>query len=183
MKLDERIDGKRIYLERMPKTFKMANELFELVQANKDHLFPFGDWELFAKIPEDSYDRIATQNKNWDEGTAYTYGIFDKESNKLIGIIFACHFSIENKNTEMGYWIDHKHTGKGIMKEAVTTLENELYKKGIIKTTLKIDTENTKSEKTAKSLGYEYEGTVRKDQFIHTFNELRDFKIYAKIKE
>lgn len=124
-----------------------------------------------------------SQYDKWTNGSAYVYGIFDSNTDKLIGIIFAAHFSLIGKSTELGYWLDAECLGKGIMKEAVTVLENELFKKGMVKIIIKTDTANNNSEKLAISLGYELEGILKKDQFISSFNELRDFKVFSKIKE
>lgn len=183
MTLDTKIVGNRIYLQKLQKTFKQAEEFYNLVNKNKKHLHPFADWELNLNSPEDCYERIISQYEKWEKGSAYTYGIFDKKSKNIIGIIFAAHFSIIGKSTELGYWIDINYSGRGIIKEAVTVLENNLFKKGIVKIIIKTDTENTISSSVAKSLGYELEGILRKDQFIESFNEHRDFNVFAKIKE
>ena len=182
MVLDTKIAGNRIYLQKLQKTFKQAEEFYNLVNNNKKHLYPFADWELNLNSPEDCYERIVSQYKNWEKGSTYTYGIFDSDNKDMIGIIFATHFSLVGKSTELGYWIDMNHSGKGIIKEAIAILEIEVFKNGIIKIIIKTDTENTVSSSVAKSLGYELEGVLKKDQFVKSFNELRDFNVFAKIK-
>lgn len=183
MTLDTKIAGKRIYLQKLQKTFKQAEEFYGLVNKNKKHLHPFADWELSLNSSEDCYERIISQYEKWEKGSAYVFGIFDIKNEKMIGIIFADRFSLVSKSTELGYWIDTNHTGKGLMKEAVELLEGELFKKGLIKVIIKTDTANTISSAVAQSLGYELEGILRKDQFIESFNELRDFNLFAKIKK
>ena len=98
-------------------------------------------------------------------------------------VIFATHFSLTGKNAELGYWLDIDYTGKGIMQEAISLLEKELFNKGLVKIIIKADTQNDKSAQVAKKLGYTLEATLKKDQFIETFNELRDFNLFSKIKE
>ena len=175
--------GDRVCLKKLPKTFVQANEMFELIQKNRSHLFPFADWEIGLNSPEDCFERIVSQHDKWEKGTAYTYGIFESLTGKLLGIIFAGHYTQIGKSTELGYWLDNNHTGKGLMKEAIGLLEKELFKNGIVKIIIKADTENENSAGVAKALGYELEATLKKDQFIHSFNELRDFNVFSKIKE
>lgn len=180
MHLSEKLVSTNLRLERLAKTFKQAHELFALTDRNRTHLLPFLDWVLRTNRAEDSYDTITYFHKAWEEKTAFEYGIFDAGPGRLIGIAGAYCFSQEHKKAELGFWLDRDFTGRGLAREAVTALENELIRCGIKRIVIKNDTQNIRSAALAKAMGYEFEGISRKDQFLYSFNELRDFNVFAK---
>ena len=81
------------------------------------------------------------------------FGIYKDDS--LIGRI-RFYYDADN-GWEIGYWLIESETGNGFITEALTALEIELFKFGVDKITLDIDSGNEKSENIARRNGYKLE--------------------------
>lgn len=56
--------------------------------------------------------------KSWEEETAFEFAVFLKETNQYIGNCGLVAFSKNNRNAEVGYFIDVAHWNKGYATEA-----------------------------------------------------------------
>ncbi len=140
-----------------------AEVLIEALTPNIDHMLP---WITWAKDEpeslEDKQDRIRMWNNNHLQNIDYyTYGIFTKADEKMIGTVYL--FTRRGKGIlEIGYWIDKNETGKGYATEcsyAVTKLAFEHI--NIEKMEIHCDTENAASSKIPEKLSYRNEFDYR----------------------
>ncbi len=92
---------------------KDAEDLQQLLAENKEYMLLWIPWA--ADEPETvevKKEKIRTWKGEFYLDQKYTYGIFEKGSDKLIGLIFL--FTRQGKGIlEIGYIIDHKKAGKG----------------------------------------------------------------------
>lgn len=109
-----------------PFTLPDADDLLHFQTSNKEF------FEKFAMVRPDSFYTLLHQQsliKKWEQGiendTEYQYGIFQRETNNLIGIISL--FQVMRGSLQsafIGYFIDKGYNGKGYGTEAVTLLVN-----------------------------------------------------------
>jgi [ribosomal protein S5]-alanine N-acetyltransferase len=112
------LTGKTIYLR--PFIEEDAATLLELQQENRHFFEKFSyerneDFYTFAAQKE----RIKSLQKDWQADETYTFGIYLKENEKLIGTINL--FQVMRSSLQsafIGYFLDKQHNGKGYTTEA-----------------------------------------------------------------
>lgn len=90
--------------------------LDRLVLANLDHLRGFMPWAADEPLERTARRAIVESwQEGWQAGTDAAYGIF--EAGELVG---GCgvHRRIGPGGVEVGYWVDHRHLGRGIARRA-----------------------------------------------------------------
>nr|WP_245780802.1 GNAT family protein [Gracilibacillus orientalis] len=90
-------------------------------------------------------------------------------------------WSNEHKKAEIGYVLNKNYWGNGFASEAI----KEVIKFGFESVHLNrieggCDTDNIGSGKVMLKAGFEYEGTLRKNEFIK--GEFRDTKVFSILK-
>ena len=185
MKLPTQIKAERIILKHPVKpTFKLAEELYKIIDESRNTLREWFPWPDKTNSPEDefSYYLIGLCQKKWEEGTAFGYIIFDKKTKKALGNVNLCSVDEKNKSAEIGYWLSNEATGKGYMQEAVKALESEAFKVGINRIIIKTDIKNIRSAHVAERCGYILEGVMRQDAWDEIHKRFRDTNIWSKLK-
>lgn len=116
------------------------------------------------------------------EGTGFRWGITLKGQSKLIGSCGFYKWDKElGKRAEIGYDLNPKYWGKGIMREALDAMiEFGFEKMGLNRIEVLIMTTNDRSVKLIESLGFRKEGLMREHA---TFNgKWVDDLLYALLK-
>lgn len=157
---------------------------FELVQDNasllEDHL-P----QLVKQIdsPEKGEFFIRQQIAKWLTQEAYAFGIWDNESTEFIGFIHFNELDWSVPKARLTFFIDHTHTGKGIMTEALARLiqygfeELELNK--IFVQTLQ---DNYAAQRLVRKVGFQREGDLR-NEFRRKTGALLDIMRFGITRE
>lgn len=109
--------------------------------------------------------------------------LFLKETGEFIGASGLHRINWDVRKFEIGYWIDSRFEGKGLMTEAVERITKfafeELYANRV---EIRCDSENVRSRSVAERLEYILEGTLHHDSLSADGKKLRDTCIYAKTK-
>ncbi|WP_088102958.1 GNAT family N-acetyltransferase [Halalkalibacter urbisdiaboli] len=139
-------------------------------------------WEVNKSKDETLNNFVKVVIEGYENGQSADWAITHKESKKVIGTCAFVDWSNEHKKAEIGYVLNKNYWGKGLASEAI----KEIIKFGF--ETLQLnrieggcDTDNISSEKVMLKAGFEYEGTLRKNEFIK--GEFRDTKIFSILKE
>lgn len=138
-----------------------AEALFNLVIASKTEIVAFLPWANKYLTTPDAVDSIARFKAMWDEGTAFTYAIYNHD-NVLVGMI-----DWRPKKDwcgNIGYWLGTPYTGRGYMTAAVDTMVREFFKRGIHRAVIQCNPRNQPSAAVAKRAGFAYEGHMRQDR-------------------
>lgn len=110
--------------------------------------------------------------------------LFLKETGEFVGCSGLHRINWDVRKFEIGYWIDSRFEGKGLMTEAVERITSfafdELHANRI---EIRCDSENVRSRSVAERLNYTLEGILRHDSLSADKKTLRDTCIYAKTKE
>lgn len=90
-----------------------AEELYAVVDANRDHLRPWMGWEPSTKGPGDI--RTFIERSRASEHDVEANGIYVDGS--VVGSIGLSVDPLDAKG-EIGYWLDARHQGKGLVTRA-----------------------------------------------------------------
>ncbi|MGN7386446.1 GNAT family N-acetyltransferase [Sporosarcina sp. SAFN-015] len=109
--------------------------------------------------------------------------MFSKETGEFVGSTGLHRIDWAVPKFEIGYWLDTKFEGRGLMTEAVERLTVFAFDElGARRVEIRCDEENVKSRSVAERAGFELEGTLKCDSLSVDGKQLRNTCIYAKIK-
>ena len=125
------------------------------VQASLDHLRPWMPWATpEAADSRAQLARVAEADDLWESGTAFIYSVLLAEDRTLVGEI-GLHRRPGDGGIEIGYWIDVRHTGRGLGTEAAGALTPvALALPGVTQAEIHCDDANQASAAIPRKLGY-----------------------------
>ena len=166
-----------------PLKVRDAKRWQEIRLANQEWM---QEWEATAPLPEidpapsfkQSAKRLIRIAK---EGRGMSFIVeFKGEFVGLLNVGDIVYGSL--RGAHIGYWIDSRVAGRGIMTTAVAlATEHLLTTVGLHRVELAIRPENEPSNKIAKRLGFRFEGV--RPKFLHINNDWRDHNIYVMFAE
>ena len=137
-----------------------VNDIFMLVQNNKEYLAEYLDWVDETKSPEVILENTKKALRDYSEKTGIGYVI--KVDGKIVGRISLWEVSTKTKTFEIGYWISQEYTKKGIMTECTKVVINTGFKWfGSEKIEINCVVDNIASNRIAQKLGFTHEGIKR----------------------
>jgi ribosomal-protein-alanine N-acetyltransferase len=162
----------------------------ELIEVNLNQVNDY--FELFSSenvckyfdiIPHKSIENtlafITNAIKLVNEQKVFRYSI--KQNRKIVGSISLYSISNHQQRASIGYALNEKYWGKGIMKQAIQQVE-ELSSKNynIHRIQATILTQNVQSKKLLQKCNYEYEGLIKQYE-IWEGKGFVDLEMYSKI--
>jgi ribosomal-protein-serine acetyltransferase len=172
-KFPAEIIGENIKLVKLAPTLDNVKIVFDIVENNRDEFRPWLEWADFVKKPEDEMSLL-----EHDKDSAEW---FIQWNNKIVGRVGFVHLSKSNNRGEVGYFLDKRAGGHGIMTTAFKLIEKLAFTEwGFNRIELKIDPENKKSLGVAERMGFVQEGVLRGEHFIN--GEYKDSVIFSKLK-
>ena len=168
---------KDITLRRL--TRENAQEKFDLIVKNHDHLLPWLPWADYYHEIDNMYEYTDAEIEKFDNGIAFTYDIYYQD--QLVGSIDFNQVSEENHRAELGYWVGTEFTGKGIVTRAAAGMTKYAFEKmGLERVAILACTDNTPSVNVAKRLNFTEEGTLR--QYLQLSDGIHDVVVFSKLK-
>ena len=181
--LPEVIETERLILKGLTTpSFKLAEEIYAVVDTSRDHLRPFLAWVDKTCRAEDVYQYLQKCQMQWDTGAEFNYQIILKQTQQTLGIIDVSHISKDHKSGEIGYWLGKDFTGHGYMHEAVLALESVAFQAGLNRIGIVNDTRNIPSAKVAEKAGYHLDGVLRQAVWQEAFSDFGDQNVWSKLK-
>ena len=158
--------------------------LKDAIDSSMDHLWEFSVW-LAAGPPslEEEILVIETFRAAFDSAESFTYGIFDRETQTLLGGA-GLHARVGPGGLEIGYWVPASATRRGIATEAAAVLAHvgfEVCEADRIE--IRIDPDNTRSLGVPRKLGFPVEATLRRRLPARPGESLRDVVIHTLFRE
>lgn len=139
---------------------KYQQDLYELVQRNKDFL---GRWLFWANEADhiDKLDKFCDYaNKLFTEGRGYSALIYYKGS--VAGVIVHQEYNKHSKQLSLGYWLGEEFTGKGVMTKACRAMIDYAFKELTChRVEIRCAEENYASRAIPERLGFVQEGILR----------------------
>ncbi len=152
------IKTKRTVLK-MPE-YKSAEDMFKL--CKNENVARYSDWTAHKNIYE-SAALIRMLHKKYRKNCCFTFGIYLRESNRLIGTVSIAEINYNYKIAQIGYSLNEDYWHKGYAFEAVKAFMDFLFTKvGVERIEAKVMVENTASEKLLIKLGFTKEALLKK---------------------
>lgn len=121
----------------------------------------------FTHVPhpyklEDAYDFIKLTRSERRRKIGYHFGLEDKETSQIIGMIGLMHVDHECGKGEVGYWLAKPFWGRGIMKEALLlALRFYFTELHLHRVYAHVFPENEVSMRLLEKVGFQREGLIR----------------------
>ena len=157
-----------------------ADEIFTLIDENRDHLKQWMPWLDSVKKVEDTRQFVDLQLSKFQKGEALHETIFYQ--NRVVGVLGFNRINSQNKVGLIGYWLGKRLTGRGIVTLAV----NDLIKLGfeyfsLQKVEIQCAVKNKKSRAIPERLGFKNEGVIRQAELVA--GNYLDHVVYGLLKQ
>lgn len=157
----------------------MAQELFDLINSDREHIGKFLPFVDITKSVDDETNYLKMKLSGVANGTDFP--CFITKSDRIIGTIDLHFINHDNKKAEIGYWLHSSYARQGLTKLAVQTICDYAFQNlGLNKLVIKADTENIASNQVAQSCGFRLVGVKKQDMLMR--GEFRDMNVYEILK-
>ncbi len=137
-----------------------AEELFALIEADRDRLRQWLPWVDETKTATDSLAFIQHSSNDYSRTGAFAAGLFSE--GKLAGVIGIHDMNANSQSAELGYWIGSGFEGKGFMTRACKAVVDYLFSDLFIeRVVIRAATANLRSRAIPERLGFTHEGIQR----------------------
>lgn len=143
-----------------------AEELFNLIDSNREHLGKFLAWVEGNSTVEDSLNFI----NSLDHGNIYSekFALCIVHRNKIVGIVDFHKGKTSSKSLEIGYWLAKEFIGQGLMTRSCAGFIDYAYKNSDVnRIVICTATRNFKSQAIPERLGFTKEGVGRQYGMIN----------------
>lgn len=149
--------------------YKVTDEelLYDAARSSIAEVFEFLPWCHPDYSEKDASDWLASIDSNWKSGSAYNFGIFDRDETEFHG---GCGIGQidEHPIGNLGYWVKTASTGQGIATEATIALAKfALGPIGLQRIEIIMSVHNEASKRVAEAAGGKFEGTLRNRLLLH----------------
>jgi len=136
-----------------------AEELYALVDANRAELERFLPWAKGATL-EDERAFLRASLERFARGGGFDGGL--RIEGALAGALGVFNVRRDVGRAELGYWLDARYRGRGLMTRAVAGLARVMFEEqGFNRIEIRCERENLRSRAVAERLGFLHEGTLR----------------------
>ncbi|HKP20929.1 MAG TPA: GNAT family protein [Thermoleophilaceae bacterium] len=153
-----------------------AEEVFALVEANRDHLSPWLPWAADQDF-ERTRNFLRTTAEKRDRGEAFDCAIV------LDGRIVGCAGFpvIEHALVgTIGYWLAKEHEGRGLVTRAIGALiDHGFGELGLHRLEIRAAASNARSRAIPERLGFQLEGVLREAELVG--DEYQDLAVYGLV--
>ena len=155
-----------------------ASELFALVDRNRAYLRKWLPWLDLNTSIGDSSDFINRSIQQWDERSALVTVI--RYEGTMCGVMGFNVIDNQNRVCEIGYWLDAKRQGKGIVTQSVSAFCTFAFDElKMNKVCIPVAVENSSSRAIPERLGFLSEGTAREAEWL--YDHFVDHELYAML--
>lgn len=156
-----------------------AIDLFRITDYSRETLKVWLPWLDGIQTPDDSEHFIDWCSILEIEKRARIFGVFYKDM--LVGTAGFNKIDERNRIAHIGYWLDNRVTGKGIMTSVVKKLVHHGFNDmGLNRIEIHCATENLKSQHIPHRVGFTKEGVTRETEWL--YDHYVDHVIYGLLK-
>lgn len=166
-------------LELRPVSEEYADDLYDAVISNFDHLH---EWMPWARKGYSMNDTLAFVSRSVMQfASQETMNLIIFEGEEIAGGIGLNVIDKANKSTEIGYWLTKAATGKGIATRAVHRLAVYAFSElGMHRIMIRVAEGNLKSMAIPKRLGFRLEGIQREAEWLR--GRFVDLVVYSMLE-
>ena len=156
-----------------------AEELTLLIDRNRTYLREWLPWLDSSSNINDTARFIGRSVEQAEDNNGLTLGIVC--GGRLAGVIGQHYVDQLNRRTEIGYWIDAAHQGRGIVTSATARLMDYAFREqDCNRVILQCASGNLKSRGVAERLGFVREGISREAEWL--YDHYVDLVVYSMLK-
>lgn len=146
--------------------FHHAEALYTLTENNRQHLRKWLMWAEDIYSVSDSREFIMHGLKQYADNNGFQAGIWVDDA--LAGCIGFHRINWLDRNTEIGYWLGHAYTGRGVMTKAVRAVVNHAFNVWALhRVEIRCAEGNVKSRAIPERLGFHQDGIMRQEIWLH----------------
>jgi ribosomal-protein-serine acetyltransferase len=154
-------------------------ELTALIDRNRPYLREWLPWLDSSSGVHDTARFIGRCSEQAADENGLTFGIVC--DGVLAGVIGQHYLDALNRRTEIGYWLDESHQGKGVMTRSTARLTGYSFTdQGCNRVMLHCAVGNAKSRAVAERLGFVQEGILREAEWI--YDHYVDLVVYSMLQ-
>jgi len=155
---------------------KHAEDLFAMVDRNRDYLRPWMLWVDDTRSVEDTRKFRRAAFHRFEEKKGLQAGIFFE--GRLVGVVGYNEIDWFGKSATLGYWLGASFQGRGIMTRACHALLGYAFGElGLNRVEIRAVLENMKSRAIPERLGFKHERTIKQAQWLH--DHFADYAVYG----
>lgn len=163
-----------------PLALSDADEVFALVDTNRDHLRPWMPWIGATASPGDTRSFIQSAIDQRARNDGYQCAI--RQDGAIVGVIGHHRIDWPNRLTSLGYWLAADQQGKGIMTRACSALIDFAFEElSLNRVEISAAVGNRRSLAVIERLGFLEEGVRREAEWVH--DRFLDLRCFAVLRE
>jgi ribosomal-protein-serine acetyltransferase len=156
-----------------------AQELFNVADANRDHIKTWMPWIVNMQSVDFIKGFINGALERYNSKSEYAYVI--THNGAIIGRIGLYKIDNMNKIAEIGYWIAKDYEGQGFVTKAANALVKYAFETlQFNRIEIRCGFNNIKSQSIPERLHFTYEGLLREAELLH--GQFQDLKLYAMLR-
>jgi ribosomal-protein-serine acetyltransferase len=138
-----------------------ADELFGVIDANREHLGAWMPWIAFEHEPADVLPFIRATRRQIGENNGLQTAIVDP-GGRIVGMVGLHGVDWMNRTSSIGYWLARDEQGRGTMTEAVRAyVDYGFATLKVNRIAIRAAVENARSRAVPQRLGFREEGVLR----------------------
>jgi ribosomal-protein-serine acetyltransferase len=138
-----------------------ADEVFALIDANREHLAPWMPWVQDEHEPADVLPFIRATRKQIADNDGLQTAIVDPEE-RIVGMVGFHNVDWMNRKSSIGYWLARDEQGRGTMTLAVRAhVDHAFTTWKLNRVSIQAAVENARSRAIPERLGFREEGILR----------------------
>jgi ribosomal-protein-serine acetyltransferase len=142
-----------------------AEELYCLINANRDHLRKWLPWVDRTQSIKDVHEYIINVSLQNCQDKGFSCAIL--YSGKLAGAIAHHQIDQSNRSVKLGYWLDQQLTGKGLVTRCCAEIIKHTFENmSINRISINAAVENMQSRAIPERLGFVFEGIKRDAEWL-----------------
>lgn len=161
-------------------TEKLAAEIFNLVDGDREHLGRYLPWVEKTTSVQDELNFLKMMAQQQIEGKTYLFVI--EFENQIVGTIDLHFINPTNGRAEIGYWLSSAYTGKGIMTRCVKKVAAFGFQiLELNRIDIYCDVENVASTEVAKRAGFDFLATQPDaDRYHDDFHDMHQYVLLRR---
>jgi ribosomal-protein-serine acetyltransferase len=157
-----------------------GTDLWEAVDGSRWHLERWLPWVPFNNTLEASQRYAESCAADWDAGRAVRFCIRDRHHGQLLGVVGLDSCVHLHRSCELGYWLKHEATGRGLMTEAARAcIQFAIERMRVHRIRCAAATDNYPSLRVIARLGFRFEGIARQAEFVGS--RWLDHAVFARL--
>jgi ribosomal-protein-serine acetyltransferase len=137
-----------------------AEAVHALARSNREHLLPWLPWAEKLDSIDGTIEFIDGAVRQFERGDGFSALV--RWKGKPVGAVGLHYISTQRSQTEIGYWMDRAHWGRGLMTRCVRGLLAHVFDElGLNRVEIRCDVDNAASRRIPEKLGFRQEGVLR----------------------